>query len=97
MKVYISGMVTSLPIEEARENFSQAQETLEKYGFEVVNPLNNGLSPDDPWLAHMKVDIKLLMDCDAIYMLNNWEDSRGAKIEHDLAVSLGYNIIEHYK
>lgn len=42
----------------------------------------------------MKADIKLLMDCDAIYLLKGWEDSKGARIEKELAESLGYRIIK---
>ena len=36
----------------------------------------------------MKVDLKALIDCDYIYMLNNWNNSRGAKIELRLAMDL---------
>lgn len=42
-------------------------------------------------------DIKLLCDCDAIYMLNGWRESAGAKIEHKLARDLGIEIIYEIK
>jgi hypothetical protein len=97
MKVYISGKITGLPIEEVEGNFYNAQNRLEEAGFKVVNPLNNGLSINDKWEHHMKADIKLLMECNTIYLLSNWKDSRGARIERDIAVALGYDVIEQVK
>ena len=40
----------------------------------------------------MREGIKLLMDCDAIYMLEGYEHSRGAKLELQLADKLGMHI-----
>lgn len=97
MKVYISGQITGLPIEEARERFEEAQIHLEEQGCKVFNPLENGLPADATWEEHMKADIKILMECDAIYLLNNWKDSKGARIERDIAVALGYLVIEQIK
>lgn len=97
MKVYISGKITGLPIEEVEGNFYNVQNRLEEAGFKVVNPLNNGLSINDKWEHHMKADIKLLMECNTIYLLSNWKESRGATIERNLAVSLGYDVIEQIK
>lgn len=97
MKIYISGKITRLPFEEVEDNFYNAQNRLEEKGFKVVNPLNNGLSSNEKWEHHMKADIKLLMECDTIYLLSNWKDSRGARIEKDIAVALGYDVIEQIK
>jgi len=36
-----------------------------------------------------RADIELLFDCDAIYMLNGWEHSKGAKIEKFIAETMG--------
>ena len=41
----------------------------------------------------MKADIKLLLDCDAIYMLPNWEVSNGATLEREIAKTLGLEIV----
>ena len=97
MIIYISGKITGLPFEEVEANFYNAQNRLEEKGFKVVNPLNNGLSIHDKWQNHMKADIKLLMECNTIYLLSNWKDSRGARIERDIAVALGYDVIEQVK
>ena len=41
----------------------------------------------------MREDIKALLSCCTIFMLDNWRDSRGAKIEHQLAKDLEMKII----
>lgn len=94
MRVYISGQITGLPFEEVERNFNEAEQRLEAEGFTAVNPLNNGLTVDHKWIEHMKADIKMLLECDAIYLLKSWRQSKGATIERDLAVSLGYKVIE---
>ena len=93
MKVYISGQITGLPFDQVEENFFNAQNRLEEQGYKVVNPLENGLPTNAKWKDHMKADIKLLMDCDTIYLMKNWKDSKGAKVERDIAVALRYYMI----
>jgi len=52
---------------------------------------------DMSWLNYIKVDIISLMGCNAIYMLDNWTNSKGAKIERKLAIDLGYKVIYEAK
>lgn len=92
-KVYISGKITGLPINEAKDNFKNAENKLREKGYEVVNPFNNGLPENSTWMEHMKADIKLLMECDIICLLSNWKDSTGARIECNLAMEMGYKVI----
>lgn len=93
MKVYISGPISGLPLEAVYNNFTNAEVQLLEQGYEVVNPLNNGLPTNATWSEHMRADLKLLLDCDAIYMLNGWEYSKGASLEYDLAIDLGFKLI----
>lgn len=97
MKVYISGPISGLPFDEVEKAFSEAESKMLEEGFEVVNPLNNGLPRESTWNNHMKADIKLLMGCDTIYLLKGYEDSRGAMIEYDLARILGFDLIEQVR
>lgn len=46
------------------------------------------------WQDYMKADIILLMSCTAIYFLQNWRNSPGAKLEQYLAQEL--NILQIY-
>ena len=93
MKVYISGPISGLPYEEVEKAFNDAEIRLKDKGHEVVNPLNNGLPRESTWNEHMRADLKLLLDCDAIYMLDGWTNSKGAEIEYDLAIDLGFKLI----
>jgi hypothetical protein len=45
------------------------------------------------WYECMDVCLHELLRCDAIYMLNNWRQSRGARIELAVAVELGLEIL----
>ena len=42
---------------------------------------------DTTWDEYMKVSLTLLQMADAIYMLDGWEDSKGARQEYDMAVN----------
>lgn len=42
----------------------------------------------------MRADLRALLDCDAIYMLPGWEQSRGATVEHAVAVACGIPVLE---
>lgn len=96
-KIYISGPISGLPLETVYNNFTNAEVQLLEQGYEVVNPLNNGLPTTATWEEHMRADLRLLLDCDAIYMLEGWEKSRGARIEYALAVDLKMDIQYQFK
>lgn len=44
------------------------------------------------WGEYMRLCIRYLMKCDVAYFLPDWQDSRGAKVEHQLCVDLGITI-----
>ena len=91
--VYISGKISGLPVEEVKVKFKKASDHIISIGCLPSNPLNNGLTHSHSWEQHMRRDIEMLMSCDAIYMLSDWNDSKGATIEHHLAHDLGMDII----
>ena len=93
--IYVSGAITGRPAAEYKAQFSTTASRLQGLGYEVINPLNNGLPEDADWHAHMKADIRLLTYCDEIYMMAGWERSTGATAEHALATALGMAI--HYE
>lgn len=91
-KIYISGQISGLTTEEYTSLFNDAAQQLRAQGYDVINPLNNGVSPSEEWREQMKADIRLLLECDAIFMLSNWELSTGATLERDIAKSLGLRV-----
>lgn len=59
---------------------------------EIVNPITFGVE-NRPWLFAMFYCIRRLLGCSYIYMLNDWEQSRGAKWEHWFAKLFNKQII----
>lgn len=98
-KIYISGKITGLSPDTCERLFSEAENRLKGFGFEPVNPLKNGLPDNSSWEQHMGRDIELLLGCNAIYLLDNWTTSRGARIE--LAVAMQFDLVvfneSHFK
>ena len=101
-KIYISGRITGLNPKEYIYNFRQREIKLRceriKSGYRkydiVINPLNiTPLFWIKSWFFFMVSDIfQLVVFCNSIYMLKNWKQSRGAKIEHFIAKLLKYTI-----
>jgi hypothetical protein len=93
MKIYIAGKITGLVYEDALRTFAEAEALLKRLGHEPVNPMakvseQEGLT----WAEYMKQDIPFLLECDAIYLLPNWRDSKGARLEWYIAASLGMQV-----
>ena len=76
-RVYISGKISGLPIEVAKAKFEAAADMLREAGHRPVSPFDNGLPDDATWEQHMKADIAMMMECDAIFLLPCWQDSKG--------------------
>lgn len=88
-KVYISGKISGLAEKVYKNNFNSAELYLTGLGYDAVNPVSEGLIPNGTWKDYMRRDIKLLCDCDYIYLLEGWEDSDGASLEKLIADNLG--------
>lgn len=93
MKLYISGKISSTDLTHTRKRFSDVADKLQSLGHEVINPLCNGLSETAPWEEQIAKDIINLIDCEGIYMLQGWEDSQGARIEHAVAKEIGLRVM----
>lgn len=93
MKIYISGKITGLNIDVARNLFDVTQQEVQKLGHTAINPMECvPFNPDWSWEQYMIEDIKLLFGCDAILMLPNWYDSKGARIEQSICHEMGKKI-----
>lgn len=90
-KVYISGKITNNPVYKLQ--FAAAERELKNEGLLPVNPAREILPEGSTWADYMRHDIRLLCDCGAIFMLTNWRQSRGARLERRLAQKLGLEII----
>lgn len=92
-KVYISGKISGLKYIDALYNFQTAEDDLIAKGCEVVNPMKLDHDHDKSWKSFMRVDLKAMLDCDTIYMLEGYKDSPGAMVEFRLACDLKMKIL----
>lgn len=93
MKVYISGKISGMPLDEAKKKFQESSYALLLEGHDPVNPIGTG---EKTWKEYLLEDIAILFDCDAIYMQKDWGQSKGARIEYAVAKELGL-LIMHEK
>ncbi len=84
-KVYISGKLTGISPTEREALLSTAKTRLTLQGYEVTEP--TATEPGN--IEQRKVDLLRLLDCNAIYMLTDWELSEKASLERDIAEGLG--------
>lgn len=93
--VYISGQITGLKKTVYEWKFNSAERHLERrikhyhdrtrMFTKVINPLKLPFIFNN-WYVYMTIDLYyLIFKCDSIYMLTNWQSSRGAIIEHKVA------------
>lgn len=90
MKLYLSGPVSNNDF--ALHQFEKAEKKYAKANHDIINPLKLNPTGTD-WQLAMRKDIQYLMQCDGIIMLNGWERSRGAILEHMIALSLDMMVI----
>lgn len=91
-RIYLSGPISGYDIEERRQTFGNLQKRLESKGWDVANPMANGLPLDAGTHAHMKRDFEMLLGCDAALFMDRWLHSAGCKVEFDVATAIGLEI-----
>lgn len=85
MNVYISGKITGDP--NYREKFNAAKVFLESIGCAVLNPAS---LPDGMRIGeYMRVNFAMIDVADECVFLPDWEESRGARLEHQYCDYIG--------
>lgn len=106
MKLYLSGAIQSLNVVDAKTLFRKTKIELESLGFKVINPFHvlpdcqskcnlskfQILDSGHTWQCYLKYDIREMLSCDGIYLLPNWQQSHGARLEFHIAASVGMEI-----
>lgn len=101
MRVYISGAITG--VDGYEKKFEAKAKELRSLGYEVVNPVVMGkklratMSVEPSHAEYMKYLIPILLKCDGISFLDGWEESEGARLEHDVAVGCGLRNIKVFE
>ncbi len=96
--LYTAGRYRAPTINGIHDNIQAARRVALKYwklGYAVICPHANtafmdGACEDQVWLDG---DLEMIRRCDVVVMIPGWKESRGAVVEHELAVSLGKEVI----
>lgn len=94
--VYISGKITGT-IDLNKFKFRQAENHLRNfYGDEamIINPHTILHLHDKSWEMYMREDVRAMLKCSCVFVLDDWKQSRGAITEVLLASYLGMPILE---
>lgn len=88
-KFYIAGKISG--DNDYRAKFNQAKNKLEELEYIVLNPeeLPEGLKPAD----YMEICFSMIRCADVVAFLPDWEESRGATLEHAYCAYIGKTII----
>ena len=104
MRIYVSGKITGLPLLQADMKFKCAEDAIRRAGHVPVNPMAIGaVVPGLDWKSYMTIAYGILQDpsIDAIYMLEDWKESKGSVIEWAWAQSRGIEVLyqdpRHYE
>lgn len=95
--IYIAGKVTGEDRAECTAKFAEAQKAVEALGFEAINPIVVVGDWNTTWQKAMRSCIAILMHCDGMVILPDWQKSSGAIIERQLAQDLEIPIFNYSK
>ena len=96
--IFVSGCYRAKSEWELESHIQKARDAslwLWQQGWSVITPHMNtarlgGSCPDNTWLLGY---LEIMRRCDAIYMLDNWQESVGARAELEEAERLAMEII----
>jgi Domain of unknown function (DUF4406) len=91
-RIYVAGPMTGIESFNFPAFNAKADE-LRNYGWTVLNPADHGILEGAQWGDYLRFDIGLLGTCEAICMLPGWTKSKGARLEHSIAVALDMTIL----
>jgi len=80
VKIYIAGPMSGLPGYNLPA-FAAAALELEALGYDATNPGRHGVIEGYTWQDYMRRALVEMLACDAVAVLDGWENSKGASLE----------------
>ena len=77
-KVFISGAITQR-LNTYEKYFNEAEQHFKQIGIKAYNPAH--IPKDTSWEKAMQITLKNLATCDFMFILKDWEKSKGVKEE----------------
>ena len=104
MKAMLSQPMAGKTDDEIIATREKAIKALEERGYEVINTFFTDEWYNNKSMAERRViqipvcflakSLESMSHCNAVYFCKGWEKARGCRIEHDVAVAYGLDIIE---
>lgn len=91
--VMISQPMRGKTNEEIREERKQAVKMLENQGFYVMDTIIEDFTDKIDPIFYLIRSLEYLANADCVYFMKGWEKARGCKIEHEVAVEYGKEVI----
>lgn len=85
-KVYVSLPISGHDINWVKKKAERAAQYLRDKGYEPVTPFDVSQDENASYAEHMGKNINALLDCDAVFFLRGWEQSKGCQLERHAAI-----------
>ena len=91
--VMISQPMRGKTNEEIIEERKQVVKMLENQGFNVMDTIIEDFTDKIDPIFYLVRSLEYLANSDCVYFMKGWEKARGCKIEHEVAVEYGKEVI----
>lgn len=95
-RIYVSLPISGHDLDERKAEAEHIKSKLNFCGLniiEVITPFDICPESDKPYSYYMGKDIEALLECDAIYLCEGWQNSKGCMAEFAVAKIYGKEII----
>lgn len=95
MRLYVSGPMSLYKDTDWNfPAFDKACAELNAVGFDTENPADKGVIDGWSWETYLKYDLKQLLECDGVAVLDQWWLSAGANLEVYVAKRLAMPVYD---
>ena len=96
-RIYISIPISGHDLTEVKEDAEYKQNMLywayKPNEWEIITHFDVCPEPDKPYSYYMGKDIEALLECDAIFLCEGWQNSKGCMAEFEVARIYGKKIM----
>ena len=97
MRIYISIPISGKDLATQQQKALEIADKLRELGHEPISPLPppeapSGLSEKELYAFYMGEDMKKLLTCDAVFLCDGWNCSKGCRLEVQAALLYGMRL-----